>query len=471
MNRNRNWLLILCLVLVVALGGTVWGFAQSGGLVPGVSGRPEPPHTPTFSPAQEDGKTLGESGSWTIGESSGIVLQSIELSEEETPPGGKLTVTLGASGCISDHYFGEVTFAGLESGQLLKGSAESNPSDGELILRISLLADGPADTYALRTVRFSDGEEETAAFYSRGSDERSPSAPLLPAERSFRIFDPNGELVFLLSDPELVPKLKKLGDDAKATVLYGAKDQENYQASAAVFEAVQNTGRTLCLEDGNAQWTFLPGSISDPQELNLEIRGEYGLSALEELVDWATPHYAFRLEGDGPLPGAAEISLQIGQMSRFEGGGLTLYRYDETAGSLALVASGLSADDGTLDFRTARRGVYLLCKGQAQPQKKTPLPEEPEKEAEPEYLPIDEGDTEWFTVRDQLDGAEPGATVSVRIEKEEPIPYWIIRYLYGKDVRLTLSDGSQLVTMDGLSIDIPQRQPVFKLADLQELFS
>ncbi|MCI8441497.1 MAG: hypothetical protein HFG27_03065 [Provencibacterium sp.] len=472
MKTNRNWMLVLCLALVVALCGTVFVFAQGGGPVPGTSGeeaasssQSEPLPSLIISGTEdtdlsEDGLTIGES-------SSGMRLQKVALSEEEIPIGEQLVVTLGASGCGPGSYRADVTFIGLESAEELTAFSHSNPSGDELTLRVHLPVEGPADTYALRAVLFTSEDGEETAFHSLGYADRSPSAKPLPQEVSFRAVDPdaqqrNEEITLYLSDPDLIPTLRTLGSGAKATILYGAKDEENYLAEAEIFEIAQQKGFLLQFDDGNALWAFSAGGISSPQELNLEIRGEYGISALEELIDWTTPYYAFRISGEGALPGTATIALQIGQMSRFDGGSLNLYRYDEAAGELKLIG-GLTAAEGAITFKTAQSGVYVLCKELSQEVSSQP-------EETTEYLPIDEGDTEWFSVRDRMDTAEPGATVSVRIERDEPIPYWIIRSLCGKDLRLTLSDGSRLITLDGLSIDPPKRQPVFKMEELQELF-
>ena len=473
MKINRSGLVILCMVLVVALCGTALGFAQGGGMIPGTSGETSseagqgpavlPP--PDIPPAGEE---LPE-----IDWSSSLEVTGIGLDKQEVLIGGKLELTIGLSGCeVGELYQAEATFAGLAEGEELTASRSETAPEADISLPVRLTVDGPADTYALRTIRLVAGDTELL-FCSRGYDERGLEDRLLPQEVTFTAIDPldAGDITlgashFYLSDPQLAGKLQRLTSGAEATVLYGDKDRRIYLAGADVFAAAREKKLNLLFEDSGARWSFVSGAVKRAQEQDLEVSGEYSLASLEKLIDWKTPHYAFRIAGEGPLPGTAVLSLQVGQMSRFSGSGLYLYYYDEAQDSLQLVSGGISAPDGVLTFQAALRGVYVLCSGPAQPVRQEPSPQPEEKI---EYPPIDEGDTEWFTIRDQLDEAPAGAMVSVRIERDEPIPYWIVRSLCGRDVKLSLSDGSSLVTLDGLTLDPPKRCPVFKLPELKAL--
>ena len=149
MKINRSGLVILCMVLVVALCGTVLGFAQGGALIPGMSGEapseaepgPEVPPLPDIPQKGEEDAEL------TLGASALLQLTDIGLDKKEIPTGGKLELTLGLSGCeIGTAYQAQATFIGLAEGEELTAFGSLSALDESISLQMRLSVDGPADT-------------------------------------------------------------------------------------------------------------------------------------------------------------------------------------------------------------------------------------------------------------------------------------------------------------------------------------
>ena len=179
----------------------------------------------------------------------------------------------------------------------------------------------------------------------------------------FEVIEDNFYDVFTsTTDKELITKIKEAKNNAKIAI----NSMNNSIISQEVFEAIQNTNKTIYIESNGIQWVFNGNSIKSPKEIdvNVSINRIYENELSDDIGEYIEKGIVIDFMDNGELPGLALIKVKTDYALRDYLGteGLQVYHYngdeeqmfDEVANEISLTK------DGNFEFYITHNSSYVI---------------------------------------------------------------------------------------------------------------
>ena len=219
-----------------------------------------------------------------------------------------------------------------------------------------------SDTYHIGVLQITDKSGNTVAYHSPvidenttyGSNRRDMEDITFEVKKEFP-----SDLITSTINPDIVNQIKKEKDDS--VIMIDAT--KNTLVKKEIFEAIQNTNKTIYIEFDGYQWVFNGKDITNPKDIDVTIKTE---SLSNNDVDNSNDDYISIIFADnGELPGKAKIRVKLDYTHKYIEGfnDLMLLFLDEEKEENPFkveVNKVDLADDGFYEFEITHNSTYVL---------------------------------------------------------------------------------------------------------------